>query len=340
MARKIKYGKILVVTFLTVLIWVWADLAQDEVLSDSPAVIVVDEAANPKLWVSFDEDSSADIRVALSGHHTTIANEKRRLREGKRLEFDFDAVQEKMDKPGRYTLAVLPFLQKDKEIKRLGLKVKSCEPEMLSVDVQALVKKPLDVRCVDENQNPIKVAAIEPDQVDMLVPEDWVGGVEVQLTHAEIEQARLTAIEKIPHIRLAADQISKAAIAVKITMPPEPDPRNDYLITATLGIALSPTLQGKYDVEVTNLDAVMSAIVIRATPDAKRAYELQQFPTMTLYVLDDDKKTTEEQRREVVYNFPEEFVSKGEIMLNQQPVTARFKLTPLPSARASSIAGD
>ena len=30
MVKKIKYGKILAVVFLTVLIWVWADLAKTE----------------------------------------------------------------------------------------------------------------------------------------------------------------------------------------------------------------------------------------------------------------------------------------------------------------------
>jgi len=104
------------------------------------------------------------------------------------------------------------------------------------------------------------------------------------------------------------------------------------LITATLGIALSPTLQGKYKVEITNLDVVMSAIAIKATPEAKRAYEAQPFPKMTLYILDEDSKTTEKQRRQVVYNFPQEYVRRDEIMLNQQPVVAQFRLIPLSSA--------
>ena len=35
------------------------------------------------------------------------------------------------------------------------------------------------------------------------------------------------------------------------------------------------------------------------------------------------------QSKKVVYDLPQEFVSKGEIVLNQQPVTARFELVPL-----------
>ncbi|GAH52516.1 unnamed protein product, partial [marine sediment metagenome] len=124
-----------------------------------------------------------------------------------------------------------------------------------------------------------------------------------------------------------------------ITTPIQEDPRSDCFVTATLAIALSPNLQGKYKVVVSNLDAVMERIAIRATPDAKRAYELQPYAPMTLYIFDDDaQKGTEEQRREVVYNFPPEFVRKGEIELKnpQQPAEAKFKLIPLPSAAAPS----
>ena len=91
--RKINLGKVLAVALITVLIWVWADLALDEELPDKPAVIVVDESATPKLWVSFNQDSSADVKVTLSGSHTAIADEKRKLKRGERLEFDFDAAQ-------------------------------------------------------------------------------------------------------------------------------------------------------------------------------------------------------------------------------------------------------
>ncbi len=41
MVRKIKYGKILVVVFITVVIWVWADLALDEKLTVSNVNITV-----------------------------------------------------------------------------------------------------------------------------------------------------------------------------------------------------------------------------------------------------------------------------------------------------------
>lgn len=333
--RKPKYGKVVIVVFITILIWVWADLALDEKWPVPNAAISIVKS-NPKLWVSFNDAPSVTIEeMVLKGPLRKIADVRKKLEEGG-LEIDFDAAKEKMNEPGSYPLSLLPFLQKDEEIKRLGLKVESCKPEVLSVKVVGLVSRPLDVKCVDEDQNPLGEATVDPVQVDMLVPEDWGPEkriAEVLLTRREIEQARVSPIDEIPYIRLAAGQTRKAPKLVKITMPPEPDRLSNYTITApTLSIALSLNLLNNYKPELTNSDAVLLPIAIKATPEAERAYKLQPLPHMTLYILDNDKNTTEEQKREVVYNFPEEFVRKGEIKLNQQPVIARFKLTPISSA--------
>jgi hypothetical protein len=51
-----------------------------------------------------------------------------------------------------------------------------------------------------------------------------------------------------------------------------------------------------------------------------------------LEIDDDDAKSTEPQRKALVYNFPEEYVRRDEIRLNQQPVIAQFKLVPLSSS--------
>ena len=340
MIRKPKYGKIAVVVFITILIWVWADLALDEKLPVSNATIRIVKS-NPKLWVSFDDAPSITIEeMVLKGPLQKIGEIRRKLEEEEGLEIDFDAAKEKMNEPGTYPLPLLPFLQKDNEIKRLGLKVESCKPEVLSVKVVGLVSRRLDVQCVDEDQNPIDEAIVESPQVEMLVPEDWGPEkriAEVLLTRREIEQARVSPIDERPYIRLAAGQIRQAPKLVKITMPPEPDRLTNYTITApTLSIALSLNLLNNYKPELTNSDAVLLPIAIKATPEAERAYKLQPIPHMTLYILDNDKNTTEEQlKREVVYNFPEKFLRSGEIELNQKPAEAKFKLIPVSSAEDS-----
>ena len=341
MRRKPKYGKIAVVVFITILIWVWADQALDEELPVSNVAISVVKS-NPQLWVSFDDASSFTIeQIVLKGPLRKIADMKRKLEE-EMLKIDFDNAKEKMNEPGSYPLSLLPFLQKDEKIKRLGLKVEKCKPETLSVKVVGLVSRPLDVKCVDEDGNPIGGATVDPVQVDMLVPEDWGPEkriAEVMLTLREIEQARVSPIVETPYIRLAVGQTREAPEPVEITMPPEPDRLNDCTIKApTLSIALSPNLQGKYYVDVNNLSEVLLPIVIKATPEAERAYKLQPLPKMTLYIFDDDTEKGEDvQQKKVVYNFPPEFVRKREIELKnpQQPAEAKFKLIPVSSFESS-----
>jgi hypothetical protein len=53
-----------------------------------------------------------------------------------------------------------------------------------------------------------------------------------------------------------------------------------------------------------------------------------------LEIDDEDAKSTEPLRRELIYNFPDEYIRRDEIRLNQQPVTARFELIPLTSTEA------
>ncbi|NIP23773.1 MAG: hypothetical protein GWN67_15850 [Phycisphaerae bacterium] len=343
MMGKPKYGKIVIVVFITILIWIWSDLALDEDFTVSNVEINIVKS-NPQLWVSFDDAPSVTIeQIVLKGPLRKIANIRRKLEE-ERLEIDFDATKEKMNEPASYPLPLLPFLKKDEEIRRLGLKVESCKPETLSVKVVRLVSRPLDVKCVDEDGNPIGGATVDPAQVDMLVPEDWGQEkriAEVMLTRREIEQARGSPIEETPYIRLAAGQTRQATQSVEVTLPPEPDRLSNYTIKApTLGISLSPTLQGKYYVEVTNPEEVLSFFAIRATPEAERAYRQQTIPRMTLYILDKDtEKGLEEQSKKVVYNFPPEFVRKGEIELKnpQQPAEAKFMLIPISSTEASKV---
>jgi len=333
--KKINYGKIMAVVFITVLIWVWADLALDESFSVSKININITKSANPDLWVSFSDASSASInKVVLRGPASKVADVKRRLNDGSLvLKFFLGPEQtEIVASPGEHNLNVLTFLRQSDQIKQIGLTVQSCEPETISVNVVRLVKKPLTITCVDETQNVIKAVTIDPKQLDAFVPEDWSGEkltANVLLARREIDQARLSAVEKTPFIELAPGQIRELQATVKITLPLEEDLLVDYTITtARLRFSLSPNIQGKYKVVVDNLDEVIRTITIRATADAKRAYEKMPYQ-VTLQIDDEDAVSTEPLRRNLVYNFPEDYIRRDEIRLNQQPVTARFKLTPL-----------
>ena len=80
---------------------------------------------------------------------------------------------------------------------------------------------------------------------------------------------------------------------------------------------------------------MLNSLAVRATADAKEAYENQQLPQMTLYILDSDIDNDQEgQRKEFHYNFPSEYVRTGEIEPIQEPVQVEFKLIPRPSAES------
>ena len=243
-----------------------------------------------------------------------------------------------MANPGDHLLDVAEFLKGTDSIQQLGLTVTSTDPNTLTVSVVELQKKQVAVRCLDDNQNPLKVASIEPAQVEAFVPAERTGAAleaKVSLSKREIEQARLAPIEKTPAVELAPGQNREAASSVKITLPREQERLQEYLVTSVrLGVSLSANLEGKYKVELVNPEAVMGSVAIRATPEAKRAYENMRYHVI-LEIDDSDKSSpaagepASEIRRDLVYNFPPEFLRKDEITLNQSPVQARFYLEPI-----------
>jgi hypothetical protein len=85
-------------------------------------------------------------------------------------------------------------------------------------------------------------------------------------------------------------------------------------------------------VEIENYNEVVSFFIF-ATLDAKNAYESRNFG-ITLEILDEDEKKPPEtiHRRDVVYNFPHEYLEKNEIRLDGEPGEAKFKLIPLSPA--------
>jgi hypothetical protein len=338
MSGKTKFGKIAIVIFLTVLIWVWVDLALDEKLPVPKATINV--AYSPNLLVSFNGKPKASINnIVLKGPASKINEVSRKLNDGSlELDFSLNPEREKMTTTGPHELRVLDFIKGSEKmkIKELsGLTVEACEPEILDVNVVELEEKELDIECFNESGALLEVESIEPSsKVDMFVPADSRLTARVRLTAKDIEQARLSVVVKTPYVILAGGQTRQAPTSVRIKMSPEADSLSEYTIEqAKLVIALSVNLLGEYDVgEEFNHNEVVRPFPILATEEAKLAYESQPFQ-MTLYILDDakEKGPEEEQRKKVVYNFPEEFVRKNEIELKnpEQAAVAKFKLIPL-----------
>ena len=338
MKKKFKYRKIFIAMFLTILIWVFADRAQDEEFTISGAMLHVSKSTPQNLWVSFEVDEqhrpSIPIKnIVLKGSASNIAEVRRDRNEGSfNTEFFFDPEKEGITSARSYEQKVIDILRQSKEFSRYGVLIVSCQPETVTISVVQLEEKMLNVQCVTaEDQSVVDKATIEPPQVNISVPENWTSPAIVQLKRTEITQAMSSPIIKKPYVKLAPEQFSYANSTVNITMPAEEDPRRDYTITSPkFGYTLSPNLQGKFTVEVTNLDNVMSPVNIKATPEAKRAYQSMRYQLL-LEIDDSDKNTGPEEilKRELTYNFPSEYLRSEEIKLNQQPVEARFKLLPV-----------
>jgi len=341
MTRRLRLRKVLATVILTLLIWVWADLALDEQLSVSNVRVSVAKSVNPALWVTLGETKAGKLqsmitleKVILKGSARKITDTRQRINDGRfSREFYFDPEHEKITAPGDHLLNVARFLNDADRIMQLGLSVTEADPNTITVSIVELQKKQVVVKCFDENQNPLKVASVEPASVEAYVPAEREGAAleaKVVLNKREIEQARLAAVEKTPVVELAQGQTREAAVAVKITLPKEQQRLQEYLVTSVrLGFSLSANIQGKYKVELVNPDALMGTVAIRATPEAKRAYDNMRY-NVILEIDDSDRGNPgAELRRDLVYNFPQEFVRSDEIMLNQNPVQARFKLMSL-----------
>jgi hypothetical protein len=337
MIRKIKFGKIAIVIFLTILIWVWTDLYLDEEEPVPRATISV--APSPELLVSFSGQPEAVINnIMLKGPARKIAEVRRRLADGSlELDFTLNPELERMTATNSYPLNVMNFLRDSvKKIKDFeGLTVESCEPEIIDVNVVKLVKKSLEIECFDENGVPINVVSKNPEKVDMYVPEGSRLKAQVRLTGNNINQAQLSEAIVNPYVELIPGKRRYATTSVRIKMSPEASPLvRHQILDASLGYLLSKNLLGKYDVDIENYNDLVSFFIL-ATPEAKNAYESQNF-RITLEILDEDAKKPPEtlHRRDMIYNFPQEYLIKNEIRLEGEPEEAHFKLKPLKPAEA------
>ena len=338
---RFKYGKIVLVVFITILIWVWADKAQDEEYTFENVLLKADRSLASNLWLTIDGQRSAILaELTVRGPAARLDEIKRDLKTGSpRLEFFVGPGDAGLTEPGQpVNLNVLDFLRTSGQLHGLRVLAVDCKPRAVVVKASPLVEKELKVRCVRPNGTVLNAKKIEPETVKMRVPEEWGPPVaDVILSDSEIEQARVADFEKTAIVRLSADETQPVPTKIKIMMPAPAEDLSARAITqATIGFVLSPNLVGKYRLVLENYSELAS-FTISATSEAARAYREQPFQIL-LYILDEDAKNTSEQRKEVEYNFPGEFVSQGKIKLNQPAGVARFKLEPLENAPAAPAA--
>ncbi|PKL42719.1 MAG: hypothetical protein CVV39_08820 [Planctomycetes bacterium HGW-Planctomycetes-1] len=322
-----KTKKALLVVFITCLIWVWADLSLDKDLADQTVTITVSRA-NPRLWVTIEGKTEIQIKADLKGSARQIGELISRMEAGKeKLEFAFDAEKQNMAAEGEYTLPdVRRFLAESDKVHEYGLAVKAARPDRLQkIRVVELKEKTLPIKCVDESDTEIPGAKITPNIIAMLAPEQITEARVKLVSVAERKQARGGAIDKKPYIELARGEVRYSDTAVRVELPLTGEDMKQYTLRGTLGFVFSANLIGKYEVEFIKRPEIGS-ISILATPEAKEAYEQKQFEV--LLTLQDDDVGKPEVTRQIIYNFPAQYVREDKIRLRGEPAEATFKLVP------------
>ena len=336
--------KLILVSILTCLIWVWADRAMTGYYPDVPAIIHIDKQTDPHLWVTFDKQTMASLQLKVSGPAAKIDAMEKQLKEKGTLGFDlyFNPAQEKMAAAATpYRLPLLQFVQSSKLIQDMGLTVESCSPEAINVEVVKLVNKKLTIQVLNENRVAVSNVVLDPATVEMAVPENWTGEAlkaTISLTPQEIEQSAPVLRKAV--VELAAGITRPSDTMVTVRLPSTETKLKDFtVIDPKIGINFSYDMQGEYKVEIINKTQVLAPLKIRATPEAMEKYE--KIPLkLRLNIFQDDKNATELER-EITCNLLEEYVRKGEIMVNESPARiAKFKLIKIDQTEKTAAAGE
>jgi hypothetical protein len=347
-AKKIKFGKVSIVVFLTILIWVWADLAQDERLILSDVVVEVAKSSNPALWVCFvEEENESSLQTSVTLNSVVLKGPASRVAEVKRLKnkgsLDLSLFlmpeREGMTKTDVRTLDVLDFLKQSDEIRRLGLTVEDCKPKRLTVRVQELVKMPVAVVCAGLDSS-VQVKNIQPDTVEAYVPKEEAGvrKAMVRLMPDEQNRAKNVPVEKTPFLELVPGQRRDISTKVKVTLAPAENSLTDSRVSTVLGFCFSQNMQGKYRVVLSDDNdptKPLAAVMVQATTAAGNLYA-KTTPQLILYIRDEDRQATDLIDRQVEFNFPQESLRAGEIRASQAAPTVRFRLEQIAEKNASS----
>ncbi len=333
-------GKFSIVVFLTLLIWVWADLSQDESLTLTEVPIRINNDASRSWWMAFrnppDGAPSQDFylkELVVKGPAGTI----QKLKQESSLNLNLLISPDGSGGAGRHPFNILSFLRDNDNIRSQGVTVESCEPQRIDVEVVSMVSATIPVRCYDENRQLLDHALMDPEQIEALIPSDWGNDndkrvAKVILTADQLIKARTSPVSRTPFIEILGQRIDVPNKTVKVSVPDTVNPLKPLSVTgAKLAFLVGNNIVDKYRIELDkgNL-AELLAISVQATEEAKAAYE-----AMSCQVIIDVYKTDPDQEVEVRYNFPQDYVRKKEIKLNQDPAHARFHLVPLPPPETS-----
>ncbi len=339
---KEKLKKFSGVIALTLLIWFWAYMALEQEFDETGTLNIA--PSSPDIHVQFNREVPIRLKLGLKGSASKVTEFRRKLfakndsAEKERLDFFFNAEKEDMATPGAHRLKVLDFLRKDEHLKRLGLSVESCDIENIDVTVEKLKIGDVTIQCLNENGDVVTHLSIEPARIQTYVPEDWTKEeyiANVTLTQLQIEQARKSAITGKPYVKLSANKKQYSGIVVTIKLPPTEEPLSERPLQAKIGFLLSPNLLGKYKIELLNESELTETTSIKASDSAWNEYSKRTPYQILIEARSGDETSGSVITRQVIYNFPAEYVRKKEIRLIDPPSNAKFKLVPIAASQAS-----
>jgi len=222
-----KFKKTAVVVILTLLIWTGSYLALEQNITRTATLDIL---SRPSLLVTFvNAERPIEIELTLKGPAAKISQLKRMLQsdnldEKEKLDFFFDAGEGSKAEPGRHFIDVPELLRKTAKIRNYNLTIESCEPSIVEIKVEKLVKRTLTIQCLDWDSGVELVPKeITPSPtVEMYVKDSWLANdlkAKVILTPEQIVQARSDHVSMQPFIVLEPGEQPVYADYHKIKLP-------------------------------------------------------------------------------------------------------------------------
>jgi hypothetical protein len=348
MMERFKIKKILAVLFLTVLIWVWSDLALDKQDYLTQIPVEMGDSSDPSLLVSFVTEGGV-LTDRIIVNTINLKGPGGRISDIKKLErtnsLDLNLVltpdTQGLTKPMENAAWPLEsFIKQSPEITNRGLSVEDCTPETASIRVIKLAQRAITVRCVDENENVVQGSQVTPASINMYVPEDWAGDkltAKVELSETDISRARgESPIDKVPFVEIDGRQrIAKQAVKVRLSAE-VPNLKPQVIEMPKFCLVVDPIVQRDYKIVIIREEEALRSIEFKGTDEAKRAYQDETYH-VELVVERKAGPQSKSQSKTLEYRFPRAYVEKGQIKPADSPLaTIDFELVPRETSSATT----
>lgn len=337
-----RLNKIMVVVFLTLLIWTWAYMSLEK-NKTLPGTLEVSPSVDDSVLTTF---SLIDAEYRMTAVPLGALNFKGSPTRISELEKKYDLLQNDPDRErlnfyyvppqdqpeGVFQLNLFEFIKEHPKTHELALSLESCTPKQVNVHIEHLERTKIKVQCVDEYGSEIPGAEPDPAFVYMYVRKGSREPAMVMLTSQQIDLARKQPLLVQPYVNLGIAGVvrdSKEKVKVRIRSGVLLRQRS-FQTTKPVGLIISPELQRKYEVTILNDKEIRDVTSIRATDEAFAAYENVDFPFL-IEIKESDVNLSEVPLKSIIYNFPPEFVRGGQIELDptKLPRTAKITIKPV-----------